>query len=140
MSEQNKALAHRFHLEMLQEKKFDLIDKLISPDFVAHVPGLPPEFSKGPEGVKKWFAALHAGISNFRNTHYETIAEGDLVLIRWEGSGIHTGNVFGVPASGRAIKITGLDLFRIAGGQIVEVWQEADYLGLMQQMGAIPGR
>ena len=140
MSERNKTLAHRFHLEMLQEGRFDLIDKLISPDFVAHVPGLPAEFSKGPEGVKKWFAALRAGISNLHNTHYETIAEGDLVLIRWGGTGLHTGNVFGVPASGKPIKITGLDLFRMAGGKIVEMWQEADYLGMMQQMGAIPSR
>lgn len=140
MSEQNKTLAHRFHLEMLQEGKFDLIDKLISPNFVAHVPGLPGEFSKGPEGVKKWFAALRAGISNLDFNHYDTITEGDMVLIRWDSGGTHTGNLFGVAASGKSIKITGLDLFRIAEGKIAEMWQEADYLGMMQQMGAIPSR
>jgi len=140
MSEQNKTLVHRFHLEMLQEGRFDLIDKLISPDFVAHVPGLPAEFSKGPEGVKKWFTALRAGLSNLYVKHYDTIAEGDMVLIRWEGGGAHKGNLFGVPASDKQITITGFDLFRIAEGKIAEMWQEADYLGMMQQMGAIPGR
>ncbi len=39
--EENKALAHKFHKEMLEQARDDLIDELISPDFVAHVPGLP---------------------------------------------------------------------------------------------------
>ena len=138
MSEADKALVHRFHLEMLVEGKLDLIDKLIAPDFVAHVPGLPADFSRGPDGVRKWFTALRAGLSGLFVNHYDTIAEGDRVLIRWDGGGTHSGSLFGVPASGQRIVITGLDLFRIARGKIAELWQEADYLGMMRQMNAIP--
>ena len=139
-SASNKVLAHRFHMDIFKQGKLDVADEILSRDFVAHVPGLPPEFTNGPEGVKKWASALRSGLSDIQITHHETIAEGDKVVIRWTGSGIHTGEMFGIPASGKSVNQTGFDLFRIANGKIVEMWQEADYLGMMRQIGAIPSQ
>ena len=137
--EENKTLAHKFHQEMLEKKRYDLIDQLVSPSFVAHIPGLPPEFTTGPEGVKKWFAAYHAGMEGIWSKHIDTIAEGDRVVIRFEGGGKHTGNMLGVPPTGKQIKVTGVDIFRISNGKLVEMWQELDFLGMLRQMGAVPG-
>ena len=135
--EANKELAHRFHMELLIKNRDDLIDELISPDFVAHVPGLPAELTHGPEGVKKWFAAYRDGMAGIWAKHHDTMAEGDRVMIRFTGGGKHTGTMLGVPASGRDIEVTGIDIFRIVDGKFVEMWQELDFLGMMQQMGAI---
>ncbi|MEE8440372.1 MAG: ester cyclase [Spirochaetia bacterium] len=136
--EENKTLAHKFHKEMLENARDDLIDKLISPDFVAHVPGLPDEFTHGPEGVKKWMAAYREGIEGIWDEHKDTIAEGDRVVVRFDGGGKHTGNMLGVPATGKEIRVTGIDIFRIKDGKIAELWQELDFLGMLRQMGAVP--
>lgn len=137
MLEQNKTLAHRFHMDIVVEGKLDVADEILSSDFVAHAP-VPPEFTKGPEGFKKWATALRNGIPDIWMKHHETIAVGDLVMVRWEGGGTHTGELMGVPASGNSVTVTGIDLFRIEGGKIVELWQEQDVLGMLQQMGALP--
>ena len=135
----NQVIAHRFHMDIVVEGKLDVADEILSSDFVAHAP-VPPEFTKGPEGFKKWATALRNGIPDIWVKHYETIAEGDLVMIRWEGGGTHTGDLMGVPASGNSLTVTGIDLFRLVDGKIVEMWQEQDVLGMMQQMGAIPSQ
>ena len=138
MLEQNKALADRFHMDIFVAGTLDVADEILSSDFVAHAP-VPPEFTTGPEGVKKWATALRTGLpDDIWIKHYETIAEGDLVMIRWEGGGTHTGDLMGVPASGNPVTVTGFDLFRIVDGKIVEMWQEQDVLGMMQQIGALP--
>jgi len=137
MSEESKTLAHRFHMDIVVEGKLNVADEILSSDFVAHAP-VPPEFTKGPEGFKKWATALRTGLAGIWMKHYETIAEGDLVMIRWEGGGMHTGDLMGVPPSGNSVTVTGIDLFRIVGGKIVEMWQEQDVLGMMQQIGALP--
>jgi len=43
----------------------------------------------------------------------------------------------GIPTTGRSVTVTGFDLLRIEGGKIVEMWHEADELGMLQQLGVI---
>ena len=43
----------------------------------------------------------------------------------------------GIPPNGKSVTVTGFDLFRIEGGKITEMWQEADELGMLQQLGVI---
>ena len=135
----NEVLSHLFHMEMLIQGRDDLIDELIDRRFVAHVPGLPDDFTHGPEGVKRWFAAYRNGMSGIWAEHEDTIVAGDKVVIRFSGGGHHTGDMLGVPASGREIRVTGIDIFRFQNGRFVEMWQELDFLGMLRQMGAIPG-
>ncbi len=138
MLEQNKALADRFHTDIFVQGNLDVADEILSSDFVAHAP-VPPEFTEGPEGIKKWSTALRTGFpDDLWIEHYQIIAEGDLVMVRFAGGGTHTGELMGVPPSGNSVTVTGIDLFRIEGGKIVEMWQEQDVLGMLQQIGALP--
>lgn len=52
--------------------------------------------------------------------------------------GTHKGDLLGTPATGKTIGFTAIFIGRIAGGKVVEAWGEADLMGLMQQVGAIP--
>jgi predicted ester cyclase len=65
-------------------------------------------------------------------------AQGDLVVTRWTFRGRHTGEVFGVPATGKPVTMSGVFIDRVEDGKIVEHWDEADVLGLLQQIGALP--
>lgn len=68
----------------------------------------------------------------------DLIAEGDKVAGRITTYGKHEGDLFGIPATGKEIQVTGMAIWRIADGKIVEHWHETDQLGLLQQLGVIP--
>jgi predicted ester cyclase len=68
----------------------------------------------------------------------DAIAEGDLVSIRWEGRGRHTGELMGIAPTGNDIVVSGQTFARVQGGKIVEDWTNWDTLGMLQQLGAIP--
>jgi steroid delta-isomerase-like uncharacterized protein len=138
VAEENKALADRFHMDVFQEENLDVADEILSPDFVWHGAFSPGEDQRGPEGTKQVASAVIGAFPDRRITHEDIIAEGDKVLLRWSMSGTHQGELMGIPATGRRVTVRGFDLFRIEGGKIVEMWQEADQLGMMQQLGVIP--
>jgi hypothetical protein len=66
------------------------------------------------------------------------VAEGDLVVSRLEIAGTHLGESQGVPPTGKRFTIAGMVMRRIAGGKIVERWDNLDWLGVYQQLGLIP--
>jgi len=68
----------------------------------------------------------------------ETLAEDDRVILRIIDRATHTGAFEGVPATGRRINVGQISIFRVADEKIVEIREEADLLGLMQQIGAVP--
>jgi predicted ester cyclase len=77
-----------------------------------------------------------------REDRIETVvAEGHRVALQWQMSATHTGNLFGIPPTGKRIKIWELALFNLARGKITEGWFMADELGLLIQLGAtLPAR
>jgi len=62
----------------------------------------------------------------------------DVVANRVTWRGVHSGNLAGVPATGRPIELRGINMFRVRDGRVVEQWAQLDMLGLLQQIGAIP--
>ena len=134
--EQNKALAERWHYDLSRDRNWEVADEILAPDFVIHNPT--GEDMKGLEEVKM-LDETWENFSNLKINHHEIIAEGDYVMIRWDISFDHSKDLMGIPATGKHISdIYGMDLFRIENGKITDLWQSADQLGLMQQMGAIP--
>ena len=59
-------------------------------------------------------------------------------MIRWSVQRTHQGEFLGIPPTGKRVTYGGIDIFRVAGGKLVEMWQEVDRLGLLQQLGVIP--
>ena len=134
MSEENKALAHRWN--QIFEGDFAIADDIIADDCVYH--DGPPDLLPGPDGVKEWAIMIRSGFIDLRITEEDFIAEGDKVVGRFVAQGTHQGEFMGVRATGNTITISGINIMRIADGKIVEHWVNYDALGLMQQIGAIP--
>lgn len=65
------------------------------------------------------------------------IGSGNRIVIRWTAVGTHDGELLSIPASGNPVTITGIDILRIADGQIAERWAEDNALELMGQIGAL---
>ncbi len=66
------------------------------------------------------------------------VAEGDKVVARVIWTGTHQGEFQGIAPTGKKVTLKAITIYRILGGKIVEVWEEADVLGMMQQIGVIP--
>ena len=135
MSEQNKKLVRRITDEILNQGNLAVVDERFAGDYVGHT------FTEiqGPEGVKKQFVSPLR--SAFPDLHYiveDQLAEGDKVATRWTCQGTHEGTFQGVPPTGKEVTFVGMTIFRVANGKIVEGWTNADMLGLMQQLGAVP--
>lgn len=136
MSKENKTIMRRALKEVVNKGNLDLIDELVSPDFVDHTPfpGLPPD----REGVRQSIGMLREAFPNLEITIEDLIAEGDKVVSRQTLRGTHQGEFMGIPPTGKQATWTGILIFRIADGKIVDQWIEQDQLGLMQQLGVVP--
>jgi len=136
MSEENKALARRQLEEVFNKHNPGAVDEFYAPDFVNH--NAPPGMPNDREGVKAIAAMYLGAFPDVKVTSDFQLAEGDKVVMRWTGTGTHTGELMGIPATGKRIEMTGISIQRIAGGKIVEEWVESDQMGLMQQLGVVP--
>ena len=107
---------------------------LYADDCVLHMPGLPP----GLEGIKAFYQSFWAGFPDAQLTVADIIAEADLVACRYILRATHRGEFNGIPATGRAIQFEGITILRFDNGRCIERWNQADFLSLLQQIGAMP--
>ena len=133
--DENKAIATRFIQEVFVKADERAVDELTAPDFVPHSwPGVQP----GVEGLKQAQRRVSAGLEDARMTIEDVIAEGDKVVVRLISHGRHAGEFMGMPASGKEYDISEIHIFRIADGRVAEHWRDADMLGMLRQIGAMP--
>jgi steroid delta-isomerase-like uncharacterized protein len=95
------------------------------------------EVISGLEGYKEHFATLTGGFPDLRIT-IEDMQEQDRVVARFLVEATHTGDFVGIPPTGIPVRISGIAIARISGGQLVEEHANTDGLGLMKQLGVIP--
>jgi steroid delta-isomerase-like uncharacterized protein len=130
----NKQLVLRFYDELWNRGNFDAADELVADDYVRHDlrrGDAPP----GPAGQKAVAQRFRAAFPDIRLEVEALLAEGDLVVARWTISGTHTGAWGDVAPTGRKIRFTGVNFFRLADGKIAEIWNVRDDLGLREQVG-----
>jgi len=134
--QENKAIVRRLVEEAQQGGNLDLIDELISPNFVDHSawPGIPAT----REGVKQIFGMFHAALADLHVIIHDQIAEADRVVTRKTLRGTHQGDFLGVPPNGNVLKIEVIDILRLKDGQITDHWNLVDQHGLLQQLGLVP--
>ena len=139
LEEENKALIRRYYEEIdaaaREKRDASFLDAFVAPDFVNHNP--PPGFTPDLEGVKEAFAYFLVATPDGYHIVEDMIGEGDKVVTRLSGYGTQTGELFGIPPSGKQIRARAIAIHRVANGKIVEHWGEADNLGVMQQLGVV---
>jgi steroid delta-isomerase-like uncharacterized protein len=137
--EANKALVRRWYDEVASQGDLAVIDDLFAPDHVNHQAEAAPGEGSGPAGQRQLVTALRGAFPDLSVVVEDMIGEGDRVLARYVFSGTQDGEYNGLPPTGRRVEVTGMAIWRIAGGQIVETWVIFDVYGLLQQLGVIPG-
>lgn len=137
-AEENKTLIRRYFAAIdaaCQSGNADIIDEFLAPEFVEHnpFPGIPPT----RDGWKQAFLIFDAATPGYHVVE-DLVAEGDKVAGRITAYGTHKGELFGIPPTGKQVRLTAIGIWRIADGKIVEHWYEADNVGLLRQLGVMP--
>jgi predicted ester cyclase len=135
----NKQLVIDFIQALFTKGDLDAVDRYLSPSFVNHdepFPGGPA----GPDGMRAAATVFRAACPDWHSELDALIAENDLVVERFTASGTHRGELMGVAPTGQTLVLHGINIFRIAGDQIVERWGCLDMLGVLGQLGLAPGR
>ena len=133
--EDHKALIRRFYEEVWNKGNLDAADTIFADDYVRHDlrPGNP---LPGPAGQKKIAADFRAAFPDLHMTIDVIVAEGAMIAARWTTEGTNTGQWGNIPPTGKRAKFSGVNIFRIANGKVVEIWNHRDDLGVMQQLDA----
>lgn len=136
--QESKAIALKFCEETWGKGNLTAVDALASSDFKVYYSILPAPLDS--EGFKSWLADTHTGFPDLEFTITDAIAQEDKVAISWTAKGTHRGEIklLNLPPTEKSVSWTGIIIYRIANGKIVEERGEENALGLLQQLGLIP--
>jgi steroid delta-isomerase-like uncharacterized protein len=129
----NKALVRRLY-EAMNQRTFDVFDEVLAPDYVHRSS---PEYQFNRQQFKE--STINFGLAAFSDLHVtldELIAEDDTVMARWTQRGTHRGPFLDMPPTGKQVSYSGINIFRIANGQIVEDTPYWDFNAVIQQLQA----
>ncbi|WP_435591719.1 ester cyclase [Nocardia sp. bgisy118] len=136
----NKATLERLHAALNShdaERITATIDEVVAPDALIRTPA--PVGVTGARALEEVFRRLHLAFPDLHVGVEDTIAEGDKVVSRNTVTGTHRGEYMGLPPTGKPITYNEIFIFRFVDGRVAETWGVVDTLGLMRQLGALPG-
>lgn len=134
MPQSPETLARRLIDEGFNDGNLDVVDELISPNFVEHQ-NFGPHHAAGAEGVRAVIASLRRAFSDFHLAIEDVAIAGDTVWLRMTGTGTNDGSFMGHPPTGRAMRTDVIDLLRVQDGRIADHWGVPDRLGTLFQLG-----
>jgi steroid delta-isomerase-like uncharacterized protein len=130
------AIARRIVDEVWAEGRLETIDELVAEDFHGWTPTNGE--IRGREAFREMVKMYRSAFPNMTMVVDLIAADGEWVTTKWTASGTHTGELMGMAPTGKDVTVTGIEIDRIAGGQIAEGWGVFDALGMLQQLGAVP--
>ena len=138
-ADENKNLIRRYieAVDNNHTSDWSILDEYIAEDFVAHDPPI-PGVSLDRDGMKQ-AAEIFRVATPGRHEITMQVAEGDLVVSRIVGRGVHEGELLGIAATNMDVETDGIAIHRVRDGKIVEYWVVVDVARVLQQVGALPG-
>jgi steroid delta-isomerase-like uncharacterized protein len=110
--------------------------RLYAPEAVVHgYAGV----ESGIAGIRQFYEAFWAGFPGSQLVFEDVFSVEDRVACRFVVRATHAGTFQGIPATGTRVEVPGITILRFAGGRCVERWSQADFLGLLGQLGVLPG-
>lgn len=135
-AEANAEIGRRWTEEVLDSHNLDLYDDFVAEDIIHHAGIFVDEI--GRDQLKADLQALIDAFPDVRFTADVIVADEDGAAVRWTGIGTNDGPFQGLEPTGLPVVFTGINVYRIVCGQIVEGWSEPDSLGLLRQLEIVP--
>lgn len=139
-TKENKELMRRLYAdtELMSPdaaKRRAVHERYAGPSYVYH------NNTFGDLNFEQMFKVMNVLLAAFPDIRYsvdDMIAEGDRVATRYTMTATHTGAYAGIQATGKPIKVNGVEVVRIADGKIAESWDLLDSISMLRQLGALP--
>lgn len=136
MSDNPNIVATKRFGEIVNTGDLDAFPEVVAQGCIDNDPA--PDQGPGPEGFKTFFTGMRAAFPDLKVEPQTLVAEGDQVAFAYEVTGTHKGDFNGVAATGKPIKVRGMQIGRFEDGKMVERWGSSDELGILKQIGAAP--
>lgn len=130
----NKDIVRRMSGEVYSQGKTEVLDEICAEGYVNHDP-LGGDMSKEEE--KALIASYRHAFPDFEVKVLRTFEEEGYACVHWRAGGTHEGELMDVEPTGRYSSVEGIDIARIDGGKIHEVWRSFDTLQFMRNIGVI---
>ena len=114
---------------MNEQKNITLLDEFVAPNYVDHTNQL------NREGAKQFYTLMFKAFPDYNRMIEDILAEGDKVWVHSTTTATHTGEFRGVAPTGKKVIITGVNIYRIFDGKMVEGWSVTDTTNLLKQLG-----
>jgi steroid delta-isomerase-like uncharacterized protein len=98
------------------------------------IPGQPG----GREALKDVVRAFRTAMPDLNMQLHGVLAAGDIGVDFWTLTGTHSGELFGIAPTGKQVEFSGIDMVRVAGGRIAELWHVEEMLQFYTQLGVMP--
>ncbi len=122
------------YVEMLNTHAPDMVEEFVAENYVNHNAFV----ADGREANRQFWTGFFAALPDLSATMEDLVISGDRVVGRFVYRGTQTGELMGIPASGNAVEMRSIDIWRVADGMFVEHWDELNLLQVFQQVGALP--
>ncbi len=118
----------RLFAQALNEKRVELFDEFIHPEYNNHNPQVQP----GPAGVKAFFRHYLDAFPDTTVSMEDAIEEGDRISARFSYNGTFT---MGYWPNSAPVQLRSIDIWRVKDGNFVEHWDELNLLEVFQRLG-----
>jgi predicted ester cyclase len=122
MAQSPDTVVRQWFKEVWDEGRDDAVDRLFDP-------------ALNPDQIKAFIRKLRGSLSNIKVEVLRTVVQGDTVVAQCRLTGLHTGDAFGVAATGRPVELTGMSLVTVLNGRIKDCSNSYDFGPFYQQLG-----
>lgn len=136
VTEKNKQVMEQF-IRFINTGDRTIGEAIISPDVIFYAP-TSTEPLHGFDGYIAVLDMMRGTMPDVQWKAEECIAENDKVMIRFTMSGTQTQPFMGIPATGRPIKVTAMNIYQLKDGKIIREHGLPDLFTMLQQLSAIP--
>lgn len=141
-TEENKQIVQRYLQEVWGKGNLAAVDELLSTNYSLEVlyrnPGRPQQLVNNPQALKQAIPMYRQAFPDLTLTAQRMIAEGDTVVVQWTAHATHQGAFRGIEPTGKAVNYSGINIYQLKDGKIVQELYSGDRLGLWQQLGLVP--
>ena len=121
--------------EIINAGNLDLINDTNFTDDITLV--MSPENIVGIEGFKDYYSNFVNGFSDVEFTLVDVFGQGDKIVKHWHFKGTHSGDFFGIPATGKSVNVEGVTLVKMKDGKIAQEQDFMDNMIFLQQLGIL---
>jgi len=92
----------------------------------------------GIDSAKAFYSNFLTGFSDIKFTFTNVFGQGEKLVKQWNFKGKHTGDFFGIPATGKEVDLDGSTIVLMRNGKIAEEQDFYDNMDFMTQLGLMP--